>query len=237
MELSKIKILTIVFDAEIARHEIPAFRGAVIGSMEGEAHLLYHNHKGEDGYRYSYPLIQYKRIRKKAALVCLNEGADVIGQFLSEGAREYRIGDHMVTMTPAMLRPTQPIIQTWQGEFPYSIRRWLPLNTENYKRYQQAEGMAERITLLEGILKANILSMAKGLGIHVEHEIKAIITHLDEPRIVKNKGVSLMAFDAEFKSNFTLPDFAGLGKNASIGYGVVTRFHHKNKETTINNEE
>lgn len=237
MELPRIKILTIVFDAEIARREIPAFRGAVIDSMGDGVSLLYHNHKGEEGFRYSYPLIQYKRIRKKAAIVCLNEGTDVIGQYLSEGARTLRIGDHTLTMSPLHLQPVRPIIQTWQGEFRYSLRRWLPLNSDNYRRYQQAEGMAERIALLEGILKANILSMAKGLGINVEHEIKAVITHLDEPYLISSKGVRLMAFDAEFKSNFTLPDFAGLGKHASIGFGVVTRFHHKNKETTINNEE
>lgn len=232
MELPRIKSLAILFDGEIARHEIPLFRGAVLASMGDKANVLYHNHLGDEGYRYSYPLVQYKRIRKKAAIVCLNEGADIIGQFLAEGVREYQIGDHVVTMSPSSLLPARIIMQTWQDEFSYSIRRWLPLNSDNYRRYQAMEGMAERITLLEGILKANLLSMAKGLGIQVTSEIKVTITNLSDPYMQKNKGVRLMAFDAEFKSNFSIPDFAGIGKNASIGYGVVTRKYRREKENT-----
>ncbi len=223
MEIPKIKTLILTFDGEIARHEVPLFRGAVIASMGGKANPLYHNHRDEEGYRYAYPLIQYKRIHKKAAIVCLNEGADIIGQFLSEGVREYQIGDHTVTMSPESLRLTQLVMQTWQDEFHYSLRRWLPLNSDNYRRYQAAEGLADRIALLESILKGNILSMAKGLGITVEHEITVTITTLSTPYLQKNKGTRLMAFDLEFKSNFSLPNFTGLGKNASIGYGVVTR--------------
>lgn len=223
MSIPKIKTLTLIFDGEIARHEVPLFRGAVIASMRGEANVLYHNHREDEGYRYAYPLIQYKRIRRHAAIVCLNEGADIIGQFLSEGLREYQIGDHTVRMSPESLRPAQLVMQTWQDEFHYSLRRWLPLNSDNYRRYQAADGLSERIALLESILKGNILSMAKGLGITVEHEIKVTITSLSAPYLQKNKGTRLMAFDLEFNSNFSLPDFAGLGKNASIGYGVVTR--------------
>lgn len=231
------RTLTLMLDGEIAAHEIPLFRGAVIASMGNTANVLYHNHRENEGYRYAYPLIQYKRIHRKAAIVCLNEGADIIGQFLSEGVKEYRIGDHTVKMSPESLRPARLLMQTWQEDFHYSLRRWLPLNSDNYRRYQAAEGLSDRIALLEGILRGNILSMAKGLGITVEHEITVTITTLSAPRLLKNKGVKLMAFDLEFKSNFTLPDFAGLGKNASIGYGVVTRKHGKRIETENNQEE
>lgn len=237
MELPRIRTLTLLFDNEIARHEIPLFRGAVIASMRGDANVLFHNHRIEEGYRYSYPLIQYKRIHGKAAIVCLNEGADIIGQFLSEGVRELNLGDRQVTMSPAMLRPERVIMQTWQDEFHYSLRRWLPLNSENYRRYQSCDGLAERIALLEGILRGNILSMAKGLGITVEHEITVTITSLSEPRLLRNKGIKLMAFDLEFRSNFSLPNFAGLGKNASIGFGVVTRKQREQIETENNQEE
>lgn len=45
---------------------------------------------------------------------------------------------------------------------------------------------------------------------------------MSAPYQVTNKGVKLMAFDAEFKTNMSLPDYVGIGKNASIGFGVVT---------------
>lgn len=237
MELPRIRTLTILFNTEISRHEIPLFRGAVIASMQGDASVLFHNHRQEEGYRYSYPLIQYKRIKGRAAIVCLNEGADTVGQFLSGGTREFMLGERLVTMNPALLRPERVIMQTWQDEFRYTLRRWVPLNSDNYRRYQATEDLSARITLLEGILRGNILSMAKGLGITVEHEITATITHLSEPRLLRYKGTKLMSFDLEFRSNFSLPDFAGLGKNASIGYGVVTRKRRKTTETEINELE
>ncbi|MDO5760613.1 MAG: CRISPR-associated endonuclease Cas6 [Bacteroidota bacterium] len=40
--------------------------------------------------------------------------------------------------------------------------------------------------------------------------------------MVRNKNIKLMAFDLEFTSNLSLPNFIGVGKNASIGYGIVT---------------
>lgn len=227
METQTINTLTLIFDGEIADKEVPLFRGAVLASMRGQADILYHNHQGEDGYRYAYPLIQYKRVNGRAAMVCINEGAEQIGHFLVGGAREYRIGNRQVTMSPSTLFPASHVTQTWTEERAYTILRWLPLNPENYKRYQAATSMIERIALLEGILKANILSMAKGLGIHVTEVIKVTLTAISAPYQLKNKGVSLMAFDAEFTTNFNLPDYIGLGKNASIGYGVVTRNEKK----------
>ena len=31
-----------------------------------------------------------------------------------------------------------------------------------------------------------------------------------------------MAFDIEFKTNLSLPQYIGIGKNASVGYGTLT---------------
>ena len=42
-----------------------------------------------------------------------------------------------------------------------------------------------------------------------------------------------MAFDIEFVTNMSLPDYIGIGKNASIGYGVIT---HVRNETVMINE-
>lgn len=38
-----------------------------------------------------------------------------------------------------------------------------------------------------------------------------------------------MAFDVEFKANLSIPDYVGIGKNASIGCGVITRVIDKDK--------
>ena len=64
-----IRTLTVTFDTDISYKEIPLFRGAVLKSMGDKANLLYHNHTGAETFRYSYPLIQYKRLGGKASIV------------------------------------------------------------------------------------------------------------------------------------------------------------------------
>ena len=92
--------------------------------------------------------------------------------------------------------------------------------------------MVEKIAFLENILKGNLLSMLKGLDIHLEKELILKITKLSEPYLQYNKGVKMMAFNADFKCNLSIPNNLGIGKNASIGNGTV----HQLQEGKDNNE-
>ena len=166
-----IRTLTVLTDTEIHHKEVPLFRGAVLRSIGDRASLLFHNHIGNDRFRYSYPLIQYKRIGGKAAIVCIEEGADLIGQFLTETDGTLRIGERKVVCNTERIQPARLLVQTWADSFSYHISRWLPLNARNYQIYQATEGLVERISLLESILKGNLLSMLKGLDIHLEQEL------------------------------------------------------------------
>lgn len=222
-----IRTLTVFYNTDITYKEIPLFRGAVLKSMGDKANLLYHNHTGKDTFRYSYPLIQYKRLGGKATIVCIEEGADVIGQFLSEATESIEIGEREVRCNTERIKPTKLLVQTWKSSFAYQVYRWLPLNKKNYLRYQETEGIIERVSLLENILKGNLLSMLKGLGIYLDDELTVKITHLSDPYILHNKNIALMAFNADFNCNLSIPDNVGIGKNASIGYGVI---HRKKKE-------
>lgn len=216
-----IRTLTVFYDTEISYKEIPLFRGAVLKSLGDKANVLYHNHTGEDTFRYSYPLIQYKRLGGKAAIVCIEEGVDLIGQFLTETDGTLQIGEREVTCNTKRIQPARLLIQTWEDSFKYHISRWLPLNSKNYQLYQTTEGLVERISLLENILTGNLLSMLKGLNIHLEQEMTVKITQVSESYIIYNKGIGMTAFNADFSCNLTIPNNVGIGKNASIGFGIV----------------
>lgn len=216
-----IRTLTIQTDADIHQKEVPLFRGAVLNSLGEKANLLFHNHLEDDKFRYSYPLIQYKRLSGKAAIVCVEEGADLIGQFLTETSDTLRIGDREIEWSTRRIQPARLLIQTWEDTFKYHISRWLPLNSKNYHLYQNTEGLVEKIALLENILKGNLLSMLKGLDIHLDQELIVKITQVSDPYILYNKGIGMTAFNADFNCNLTIPNNVGVGKNASIGYGIV----------------
>jgi hypothetical protein len=220
--MTKVKTLIIAFNNELEKFEIPLFRGAVIAAVGNDDDILFHNHL-DDKFRYSYPLIQYKRIHKCAAIVCVDEGTETIGDFFSSCNFEFNIGGRKIEMVINSVKAYQTEVQIWNTQFSYSIRSWLPLNSENYQKYITIDGLAEKTEFLENILKGNILSFLKGVGIHIDEDLQCKIAQLSEPRTVKNKNVKLMCFDAQFKSNVTLPDFIGLGKNVSIGYGMTNK--------------
>lgn len=229
-----IRTLTIIFDAEINFKEIPLFRGAVLKSLGDKANLLYHNHITDDTFRYSYPLIQYKRIRGKAAIICIEEAVDLIGQLLTETNGCLMIGEREVKCQTDRIQPARLLLQTWTDSFNYHINHWLPLNAKNYHLYKSMDSVVERVTLLESVLKGNLLSMLKGLDIHLEQELVLKISKISNSYVLHYKGVGMTAFDVDFRCNLTIPNNVGIGKNSSVGFGTV---HQVRKDNNNNSNQ
>jgi hypothetical protein len=220
--LKKIRLLTVVFDTEIAGHEIPAFRGAVIEKVGGD-NILFHNHLEGKQFLYKYPLIQYKRMGRKPALICIDYGVDEIHKFFEKKDWNLKISDRWLEMKIDKLQMNQFVMQVWDKTFNYSISNWIALNQENHIKYQELEAMTARIEFLERTLKANILSFAKGIDWTVDKEILLSIKDIRRTRSAKVKGKYLVGFDLDFTTNVFLPNFIGLGKSVSLGYGVVSQ--------------
>ncbi len=218
----RLPTIVIQFENEIDTIAIPHFRGAVIASLE-KKDILFHNHD-EDKLRYSYPLIQYKRIHKKAAVMGIGKGIEVVSQLLSVRDFNYQIGTENVEMKMDTVNAYDNEIALTEGaNCQYRLRNWLPLNSGNYAKYQNSESLIERIAILERVLVGNILSFLKGIDLHLEEQLELRITDITGQRAITYKKVKLMGFDVEFKANITLPQYIGIGKNASVGCGVVTR--------------
>ena len=232
-----INVFIIKFGNEIRFQEVPLFRGAVLRLLGNDTDILFHNHSSDTTFRYSYPLIQYKRIRKKMAMFCIGEGTETIGKLLALNETNITLGDRETNLEIESAVPKRYIVQVWDTAFTYNIRNWIPLNSQNYTEYKSIEELSARIELLEKILVGNILSFAKGMGIEVEKQITCKLVSVEEPRILRVKGVKVMAFNAKFKTNISLPDYIGLGKHASIGYGTVVRaYGRKNPDNETSQE-
>ena len=221
-----INTLLVKFGNEIARHELPLFRGAIVDAVV-DADVLFHNQLDDDKLRYSYPLIQYKRLNGKAAIVCVGEGTEAIGKLFSSCNFDVCLGERRLNLDVERIQPQKTLVQVWQDMFAYHLRSWLPLNQGNYERYMNTESVAERYAMLERLLVGNILSFAKGVGVHFEEQVVCKITVVDEPRTIRFKNVKMMAFDVEFKSNVSLPNYIGIGKGVSLGHGVVVKNFEK----------
>lgn len=219
--MPQIQTLILQFNNELSQNDIPKFRGAVIASLK-EKNILYHNHI-EDKYRYAYPLIQYKRIHQKAAIVCIGEGVKAIHELFASDNFLFKIGEKEVDMKMDYAKAYDNNICICDTTMHYRIRNWLPLNSENYAKYQSAGSLVEKIQILERVLIGNILSFLKGVDIHLEEQLKLQITNITDQRPTTYKKVKMMAFDIEFKTNLCIPQYIGIGKNASVGYGTLTK--------------
>ena len=219
--MQKVRSFIIQFANEISSKEILQFRGAVIASLN-QKDILFHNHQN-DKLRYSYPLIQYKRIHRKAAIVCVGEGTKSIHELFVSNSFLFQIGNKEEKMLIESAKTNVTDMSLLDTPKSYRIFNWLPLNSENYRQYQTIENFSEKATFLEAKLVGNLLSFLKGVGIIIEEDLKVSITNLTAQRIATYKNVKLMAFDIEFKTNLNIPQYIGIGKNASVGFGIVTR--------------
>lgn len=218
-----IRTLTVFYKTNIKDNEVHLFRGAVIKAMSDRANVLYHNHTGEKTLRFSYPLIQYKCLNGKAAITCVEEGTDIIGQFFTETTEPLMIGHRQTKLEVEKIIPEKTIIQVSSLQESYELHQWLPLNSKNYERYLHTESLVEKIQILEHVLAGNILSFLKGVNIHLEEHFELQITDITKQHVITYKKVKLMAFDIKFKANITLPSYIGIGKNASIGNGILIK--------------
>ena len=220
--MAHIRLLKIQFDTEIQPYEIPAFRGGVIAKA-GKEHIIFHNHLNDQAYLYGYPVIQYKRVGKNPAILCIDYGVDEIHHLFQNENLDIRIGQRPVSLTVKYLQMQKYQLQVWDKHFEYRMYNWLALNQDNYEKYLQLGDKLDELLFLENILKANILSFAKGVKWEVEKNISLRIDAVLSTKVVPYKQQKLVAFDIHFRTNAFLPDFVGLGKGVSLGFGTVSQ--------------
>lgn len=220
--MTKIKFLKAQFTDSMEPWEIPAFRGAIVAKV-GRTHHWFHNHLDDNKFLYRYPKIQYKCINHRPMLLCVHEGVDEVHKLFEQPDWSINISQRNLELRIDRLEMHEfdmKVNPQWQS---YHIKQWVGLNQKNYEEYQQLGGLVERITFLEKKLVAHIISFAKGINWHIDKRFEVKITDLSPPRWVKVKDSRLLGFNISFDSQVFLPDFVGLGRKVSIGYGVVRR--------------
>ncbi len=220
--MKKIRYLHFSMDFPLKPYEVHRFRGAIINAME-EAPDHFHQHASNGAVIYRYPLIQYKVLKHRPTIVCLEDGADEIHHFFQNRKEPLRIGAKEYIPDIARIYLRHHLLQVWQEPMFYGINHWLPFNPENHKTYQSLNGLVERTQFMERILRNNIVQFAHELGWDIKKEIKVQIKKIYAPKSVTYKGMHYKSYKLDFYTNVSLPDYIGLGKAASTGFGVVFR--------------
>lgn len=179
---------------------------------------LLHNHYSNDKQLLTYPTVQYKVIDGNGIILGIDEGADLIRKIAPQ-ITELNL-NKAYNVTEKIIHEKEVDIKPSSDEKHYKfITPWLGLNQNNYKKYFALKDWKEKKDILNKVLVGNLLSMSKGLGIIVNKRLYAK-THF-EIKQVKYKSVIMNAFVGEFKVHYDIPDYFGLGKGVSHGFGCV----------------
>ena len=219
----QVRLLSVAFDTPIQPWELPAFRGA-IALKAGWEHDMFHNHDNENGgFHYRLPLIQYKQDHGRPMLVCLNEGIEELQHFFSQPEWNLELNGREAPIRIAKLDVKQYRLGVTDKSFRYHIRNWIGLRDDNYGIYTRLDGVVEKLYHLERVLQNQLISLLEQLGCPADPENPVVvkIQQLKDERWVSFKKVKVLAFSLEFTANVVLPDYVGLGKGVSVGWGVV----------------
>ncbi len=188
---------------------------------EFKEHDLIHNHDEKGNPIYRYPLIQFKLIEKTPAIIAITDKAVNIFAEIFMKLDKIIIEDTVIPVYEKDLKVEEVEFGYSDEIFMYEFASpWIGLNQKNFKKYNDA-GNDEKNEILKKVMTGNILSMAKYLDSWLSQDQKIKIAHKLKEIKVNLKGKSMTAFTGIFKTNFCLPDYLGIGKSVSRGFGTV----------------
>lgn len=213
----KYNIVTLSLKTDFPIDTTPSKLRGFIGKEYSEYTIL-HNHIHDDKFLFTYPLVQYKIIEGDAYILGIGEGGELLKKISPELNhlklnKDYNVVEKIIHEREADIKPSHE-----EKHYKF-ITPWLGLNQNNYQKYMDVSDWKEKKTVLNKILVGNILSMSKGLKVIVNKRLYAK-SRLEET-IVEYKGVKMNAFTGEFKIHYDIPDYFGLGKGVSQGFGCV----------------
>ncbi len=169
--------------------------------------------------QFLYPRVQVKILNEQIYIVGINEGVDPIlaivdkFDFLDFGNITFQVLDVDVDQHDDLF---QPISRMIRYRF---ITPWVALNQTTGIRYRYLNSM-EKMNYLSRLLSQNIVFLAREMGMELEEKVftKLSLSSLF-PKTVDETYWG--AFTGEFRTNFLLPNYLGVGNGITRGYGAI----------------
>lgn len=207
----KIAIFRYITDEKFDNSQGEKFRG-YIGNLFKEEVIL-HNHLSLYEFLYKSPLVQYKVIDGNLCIAAINNGIDVIKdkllglQFIQLENEKYQVKNIEVEEKECEIKIGE-VLKRYRFE-----TLWIALNSENYGKYKSGQYD------LNKALTNNLIEFFKMSGIWADKPI--LVNGVFKTNTITKKDTRLIGFSGEFVCNVDLPDFIGLGKRKSIGFGTI----------------
>ncbi len=251
--LSIPSVLVRFLEFELNPDQIQHFKTKINKLLDGRV-AEFHNHTGDgDKTKIGYPFIQYRSIKtmlendnghKKnfnlAGLFGVGIGVELIFDLLNN---IYQTG-YPNDLYHFEIEEYSADVGLLDVPQKYKINHWLPLNKttkkiegeffriDNYEVWKSEMSMKVRVEFLEELIAGQILDFCEEIGFRIpEKSLK--VTLLDYKTLGKVKypnndrqEVRFEAFDIIYEANINLPEYIGMGKGKSKGFGWQTQTSH-----------
>lgn len=205
-------------DKHFSQNIAPKIRGFIASRFPGE--VMLHNHDGSSGFVYQYPKIQYKVIDSVPLIIGIEEGVSLVLRNLLN-LEEMNINDKTIEIMEKKIEISNEEFGDTEEVVRYRFMSpWMGLNQKNHRLFQNSETKDRRQLLCKNIAN-NIISLSKSLGYTVKNRLQAQFS--EEPVEVNFKDQKILCFKGVFAINFMLPDYIGIGKSVSRGFGSVKK--------------
>jgi len=169
--------------------------------------------------RYLYPRVQVKILNEQIYLIGINEGFDSVMslyeklQSLDFGNITFDVKHCDIESINNQFIPSEKLLHY------RFITPWVALNHMTSGKYKFLTNQ-EKPSYLNKLLGQNIIFLAREVGINLDQDIltKVKVASLFPESVDDNKWG---AFMGDFKTNFVLPSYIGIGNGITRGFGTI----------------
>ena len=185
--------------------------------------------------KYLYPRVQVKILNEQIYIVGIKEGINPVLSLI-DNFNSFNFGNITINIEKYDIEENKDQFITTEKLLRYKfITPWIALNKSTGGKYRFLTDQ-EKPLFLNQLLGKNLLFIAKELGFDIKNKIftKVSINNLIPEKIDEN---GWGAFTGEFKTNFLIPSYIGLGNGITRGFGTLFSLNNPNSLTPESSKE
>ena len=185
--------------------------------------------------KYLYPRVQVKILNEQIYIVGIKEGINPVVSLI-DNFNSFNFGNITINIEKYDIEKNKDQFTTTEKLLRYKfITPWIALNKSTGGKYRFLTDQ-EKPLFLNQLLGKNLLFIAKELGFDIKNKIftKVSINNLIPEKIDEN---GWGAFTGEFKTNFLIPSYIGLGNGITRGFGTLFSLNNPNSLTPESSKE
>ena len=185
--------------------------------------------------KYLYPRVQVKILNEHIYIVGIKEGVEPV-MSLVDNVKSFNFGNITIHINKYEVEENFDQFKVTEKLLKYKfVTPWIALNNSTGGKYRFLSGQ-EKPRFLNKLLGQNLLFIAKELGEEIKTKIYTKVTvDNDSPEKIDDNGWG--AFAGEFKTNFILPSYIGLGNGITRGYGTLFSLNNPQSLIEENSKE